>query len=165
MKHLKKLLHLLPAISILIICFSINTNTFAAWDDIDVDYYIIPKISEKSKIKIQSGTQEIWKSWWKVMEKYKEIANSLTAEEQLNSWIMTRDTIMNYLVFVIKFLGQIWLVIWVWFIMYAGYKYMINVFGWNTADKTMISNAIIWVIIIIFSYAIMRFFLAIVWLS
>lgn len=166
MRHLKKLLFLLPTIWIIFSCLFINNSIFAnEWKKIDVDYYIIPKIKEESVKRIQDATTEIWKSWWSVMETYKEKAANLTTAEQLNSWIMTRDTIMNYLVFVIKFLSQIWLVIWAWFIMFAGYKYMTSIITWSSADKSMIPNAIIWVIIVIFSYAIMKTFTSIVWLT
>ncbi len=164
MKHLKKLL--LLTFFILILSLSINNYSFAAWsDNIDVDYYVIPKIKDESVKNIQEATEAIWKTWWSVMETYKAKAKTLTKEEQINSWIMTRDTIIDYLIFVIKFLSQIWLVIWAGFIMYAGYKYMVNVFTWNSIDKSMVPNAIIWVIIIVFSYAIMKTFTSFVWLS
>lgn len=167
MKHFKRILFLLPGIIIAFLSLSTNNYTFAAqgWDDIDVDYYIIPEIKEDSYEKIKTATERIWQTGQNVMEQYKIEAKSLTAAECFNSWIMTRDCIMDYFVFVIKFLGQLWLAIWVGFIMYAGYKYMINIFGWNTIDKKMVTNAIIGVLIIIFSYAIMKFFLAIVWLA
>ena len=166
MKYLKRTLLLLPSFFIIFSCLFINNYIFAAWD-IDVDYHIIPKITSKEISEIQKATEEIWRTWWSVMSTYKKKADELanSPAQQLNSWIMNRDTIMKYLVFVIKFLSQIWLVIWVGFIMYSGYKYMINVFTWNSIDKSMVPNAIIWVIIIIFSYAIMKTLTSIVWLS
>ena len=166
MKHLKKLLISLTTILVLIFSPITNNTTFSAgWDDIDVDYYIIPKIKEDSVTKIQGATTIIWMTWSHVMDTYRNIAKTLTTAECLSSWIMTRDCVMNYLVYIVKFLSQIWLVIWAVFIMLAGYKYMINVFNWNSIDKSMISNAIIWVIIIVFSYTIMKTFTSIVWLS
>lgn len=167
MKLLKKLLLLSPILLISLLIFPVNNTIFAAWNwnDIDVDYYIIPKIEDESLEKIQEKTKQIWMTWWHVMETIRNVSKDLTTAECLSSWIMNRDCIMNYLVFVIKFLSQLWLIIWTWFIMYAGYKYMINVFGWNTIDKWMVTNAIIWVIIIIFSYAIMKTLTSIVWLS
>lgn len=167
MKLLKKLLILSPTLLISLFIFPINNTAFAAWnwDNIDVDYYIIPKIEDESLEKIQEKTKEIWMSWWHVMDTYRDVAKTLTTAECLSSWIMTRDCVMNYLVFVIKFLSQLWLIIWTGFIIFAGYKYMINVFGWNTINKWMVTNAIIWIIIIIFSYAIMKTLTSIVWLS
>ena len=167
MKHLKKLIILLPTILILSINLSVNNYTFAgeAWKDIEVDYYIIPKIEDKEISEIQEATEEIWKAWWSVMETYREKAENLTVPQQWNSWIMTRDAIMKYLVFVIKFLSQFWLVVWAGFIMYAGYKYMISVFNSNRTSPDMVKNAIIWVIIVVFSYAIMKTLTSIAWLS
>ena len=164
MKQLIKLF--LTTILIVIISLSIDNHSFAAWsDDIDVDYYVIPKINEESIQKIQDATDAIWRTWWSVMATYRAKAQTLTKEEQINSWIMTRDTIMDYLIFVIKFLSQIWLVIWAGYIMFAGYKYMTSVLTWSSAEKSMIPNAITLVIIIIFSYAIMKTLTSIVWLS
>ena len=165
MKHLKKLLLSLPIVFIMLISLTIN-NFILAWnDDIDVDYYIIPKIDESSVQKIQDATDKIWKKAWNVMDYYRDEAKNLTPEEQRNSWILTRDSIMSYLKFIIKFLSQFWLLTWAGFIIFAGYKYMVSVFNWNSTDKSMITNAIIWVIIIIFSYAILKTFTSMVWLS
>lgn len=166
MKLFKKLLIATPIILIISYTVSINTYTFSSdGKDIEIDYYIVPEIKESSLKKIQDATKEIWESWQHVMETYRAKAKELTTAEQINSGIMNRDTIMNYLVFVIKFLSQLWLVVWAGFIMYAGYKYMLSVFNANRTSPDMIKNAIIWVIIVVFSYAIMKTLTSLVWLS
>ncbi len=129
-------------------------------------FNIIPELTEEEAIKANQKIKEIWSTWWEVMNKYREVAaKDFTIEQQLATWVMNRDTIMNYLVFVIQFLSQLWLLVWVVFIMYAWYKYMVSVFeGWKTPSST-VKNAIIWVLIIIFSYAIMRILTSIIWLT
>lgn len=129
----------------------------------DVDWFnIIPKIDDWNVDRINTEIGDIWSVWWYVRENYNEAADRMWksghVEEQIASWIMNRDTILNYLVFVVKFLSQLWLLVWVIFIMYAWYKYMVSVFAeWKTNGAWgMLKNAIIWVIIVIFSYAIMK---------
>ena len=146
--------------------FSLSINTSIA-DDLVVDgFNIIPELSDDETKEANEKIDEIWKVWWHVMEKYRQVAsNDFNTSQQLATWVMNRDTLMNYLVFVIKFLSQLWLLVWTIFIIYAWYKYMVSVFeSWKTPSST-IKNAIIWVLIIIFSYAIMRILTSIVWLT
>jgi len=126
---------------------------------------IIPELEDEELSEVQQAVDKVWQTWWSVMDTYKIEASHLTTEQQLASWIMNRDTIVNYLVYVIKFLSQLWIVVGVVFIMYAWYKYMISVFAWWKTPSTTIKNAIIWVIIVIFSYAIMKVLTSLVWLS
>lgn len=126
---------------------------------------IIPELEDDELTKVQQAVDRIWQNWWSVMDTYKIEAGQLTTEQQFASWIMNRDTIINYLVYVIKFLSQLWIVVGVVFIMYAWYKYMTSVFAWWKTPSTTIKNAIIWVIIVIFSYAIMKILTSLVWLS
>ena len=145
---------------------NIPCHTFAAEEDIEVDWFnIIPEIEDTTDI--NKHIKEIWESWWNVRKKYNEVASSadFSTSEQISSWIMNWDTIMNYLVFVVKFLSQLWLLVWTWFIMYAWYKYMVSVFNWWRTPTSTLSNAIIWVIIVIFSYAIMKTLTSLIWIS
>lgn len=137
-----------------------------AEDDLSVEgFNIIPELDEDQIANVNAAISGVWAQWWEVRKEYNIKAGKLKTSEQLASWIMNRDTIMNYLVFVIQFLSQLWLLVWVIFIMYAWYKYMVSVFeSWKTPSST-IKNAIIWVLIIIFSYAIMRIFTSIIWLT
>ena len=126
---------------------------------------IIPELDDGEVREINEAIDRIGKTGWNVRNEYNKTASGLSTSEQIASWIMNRDTLVNYLVYVIKFLSQLWLVIWVVFIMYAWYKYMVSVFnGWKTPSST-VKNAIIWVIIVIFSYAIMKILTSLVWLS
>ena len=159
---LKELIILVISASFLYL--SIPTN---AQNDIpEVDWFqIIKELDNDEMTEVQTAVNNIWKTWWHTMDTYRREAEHLTPEQQLASWIMNRDTIINYLKYVVKFLSQLWLVVWVVFIMYAWYKYMVSVFTWWKTPSSTIKNAIIWVIIVIFSYAIMRILTSLVWLS
>jgi divalent metal cation (Fe/Co/Zn/Cd) transporter len=69
---------------------------------------------------------------------------------------MTRDTILDYAVLLLRFLSQVGLMIGGIMIVYAGYRYILNVLEAAEPDPSLIKNAIIGIMVIIFSYAIMR---------
>ncbi len=143
------------------------TVTIADSNELDVNWFdIMPKLTPEEMTDVNKKIEEIWEVPWHVREKYNKYASSgMSTSQQLASWIMNRDTIMNYIVFIVKFLSQLWLLVWAWFIMYAWYKYMISVFNWWKTTNSTLKNAIIWVIIVIFSYAIMRILTSIIWLT
>lgn len=134
----------------------LKSNTIYA-DEISVDWFnIIPKLTDSEISVIDEKIKNIWSSWKYVMEKYREEAKHLETKEKVASWIMDRNTIMDYLVFVVQFLSQLGLLVWAGFIIYAWYNYMISVINKGKTSNAPILNAIIWIIIIIFSYAIMK---------
>ena len=140
--------------------FIVPSNVLANQSqDLDpIDFSIVPELKPEEVTKINTKIDRIWSEWWQVWKHYTDEADQLTTSQQVASWIMNWDTIMNYLVFVVQFLSQLWLAVGVLFIMYAWYKYMSSVFNWwklNNANDT-VKNAIIWVIIVVFSYAILK---------
>lgn len=128
-------------------------------------FEIMPKLEPEQIDKVNEAIDYIWNKGGEVWQRYDEKAKGLTTSEQIASWIMTRDTIMNYIVFIVQFLSQLWLLVWAWFIMYAWYKYMLSVFNGSKTPSSTLKNAIIWIIIVIFSYAIMRILTSIIWLT
>ena len=142
------------------------TITNANDEELDVEgFEIMPKLTWWQIDKVNQAISWISSSAWEVRKRYNEEAKNLKTSEQIASWIMNRNTIMNYLVFVAKFLSQLWLLVWAWFIMYAWYKYMLSVFSWWKTPSSTLKNAIIWVIIVVFSYAIMKILTSIIWLT
>ncbi len=135
--------------------------------ELDVDWFnIIPELSDEEISKVDKAIKDIWTTWKNVRNAYNQKASELSTSEQIASGIMNRDTIMNYLVFIVQFLSQLWLLVGAIFIIYAWYKYMTNIFfGSKSTPSSTIKNAIIWVIIIIFSYAIMRVLTSFIWLT
>jgi len=143
-------------------------NIYAQNNDLKVDWFnIMPELTKKEIDSNHEAITSIWQSWWEVWKKYNEIASSwdFSTSQQITTGIMNWDTIMNYLVFIVQFLSQLWLVVWFWFIMYAWYTYMLSVFNWLQTKSSTIKNAIIWIIIVIFSYAIMKTLTSIIGIS
>ena len=138
-------------------------NAYAAWNDIE-GYTIIPELTPEETSAVATATEEIWSTAWEVMKTHREEAKKLTTSQKIASWIMDWDAIIEYLSMIVKFLSQAWLVVWVVFIMYAWYKYMVSVFNWWQVPSKVLKNAIIWVIIVIFSYAILRTLTSLVWI-
>ena len=93
-----------------------------------------------------------------VMERYTEIANGdYELSEKMASGILDRDTILDYLVYAIKFMSQVGILIGAIRIIYAGYCYATQIFaGQSGKGNEAIKNALLGVIIIVFSYAIMK---------
>ena len=135
-------------------------------EELEVDWFdIMPRLKPEEVADVNQKIKEIWSEGWKVWENYNKNASWMTTSQQIASWIMTRNTILNYIVFIVKFLSQLWLLVWAWFIMFAWYKYMVSLFTWGKAPSSTLKNAIIWIIIVIFSYAIMRILISIIWLA
>ena len=165
----KKLLTCIIKLSIFFVSLSfIPLFANAADSDLEVDWFeIMPKLKPEDVTTVNEKIKEIWSVGWEVRERYNETAESedFKTSHQIASWIMNRDTLMNYLVFIVQFLSQLWILVWAIFIMYAGYKYMLSVVNkWKVSSSTL-RNAIIWIIIVIFSYAIMKILTSIIWLS
>ncbi len=151
------------------ICLSITIlpiTTLANDSDLQVEWFeIIPKLTEDEIETVEKAITDIWDTGNEVWDTYNQKASELKTSQQIASWIMNRDTIMNYLIFIVQFLSQLWLVVGVGFIMFAWYKYIISVFNWLKTPTSTIKNAIIWVIVVIFSFAIMSILTSIIWLT
>ena len=133
-----------------------STGVYAE-GEVKVDWFnIMPKLKESEISQVDQAIVDIGKEWWKVWTKYNQNADKLSTSQQVASWIMNWNTILNYLVFVVKFLSQLGLFVWAVFIMIAWYKYMVSVFNGGKLPTETVKNAIIWVTIVIFSYAIMK---------
>lgn len=121
------------------------------------DFLIIPESEKPSEI----GTivNDIGSQWGGVIDRYNAQAEkNKDIGTAFATGVFTRDTILDYLVYLIRFLSQIGILIgWV-MIIYAGYIYATAVFNDNNISKAKdaISKAILWIIIITSSYAIVR---------
>ncbi len=136
-------------------CLSIPTWTAA--QNASNDYEIIPKASSGGEV--EAAVEAVGKEGGNVRDTYTEKADELkTLGNQMASGIMTWDTLLNYIVYLVRFLSQIGIVIGVVMIIYAGYLYASSVFspGNMTKGKSALTNAIIGVLVVTFSYAIMK---------
>ncbi len=97
-----------------------------------------------------------------VIEEYNNQAEKL--EKSWDIWtafatgVFSWNLILLYIKYLIKFLSQIGLVIGALMIIYAWYLYASAVFAGSNPQKwaTAVKNAIIWILIIVFSYAILK---------
>lgn len=164
----KKFLVGMFIVSVISLSLVFISPVFAAGDDSDLEvdgFNIIPALKDGQIDKAEKAIQNVWQTWWKVLDTYNQEAKNLTTSEQIATWIMNWDTIINYLIFVVQFMSQLWITIGVIFIIYAWYQYMLSVFkGWK-APSDMVKNAIIGVIIVIFSFAILKTFTSFIWIS
>ena len=162
-KTLKRFIIITALSAFCIISYSNITN---AASNLKVKWFnIMPEISAKDTARLNAEITEIGSVGWHVWENYNDAAGRIPTDSQVASWIMNRDTIMNYLVFIVQFLSQLGLVVWAAFIMYAGYKYIVSLFEWWKVPSATVKNAIIWILIVIFSYAIMKILTSFIWLS
>ena len=122
------------------------------------DFEIIPKATDQNKV--DQAVEAVGASGWSVWENYNSGAQALKGSvgDQMASGIMTWDTLLDYVVYVVRFLSQKGIVIGVVMIIYAGYLYASSIFSPTNMSKwkTAITNAIIGVLVIAFSYAIMK---------
>lgn len=120
------------------------------------DFEIIPE----AKTEVETAVETVGQSGGNVREQYNQQAEKMENDigSQLASGIMTRDTLLDYIVYLVRFLSQIGLVIGVVMIIYAGYLYASSIFSPSNMSKgkSALINAIIGVIVVAFSYAIMK---------
>ena len=137
-KNMKKLLSIFISIFILWLCFTHAQSLIPGWWD-KAGWYV-------SEVSV----------WWEVMAKQKDLIKSwdMTLSDQLSSWIMSWDTILDYCVYLVKFLWEVALLVWAVAIIYLWYKRITKEFlGNQPKGLTMV---IIWILIIIFAYVIVK---------
>jgi len=123
----------------------------------DVDFAIIP---EADNAGIIDEVEKVAQKPGEVMDTYKEIANKQwrTLWDKMASWIMNWDTILDYVVYLVKFLSQLGLLVGACMFIYAGYLYASSVFSGGDAGNAnkAVKNAIIWIVVLSFSFAILK---------
>lgn len=95
-------------------------------------------------------------SGWKVWDIYKDIVknDNMSMADQIRSWIMGWDTILDYCAYLARFLGEVALLVWALAIIFLWYKRITkNVFWESPKGLTMV---IIWLLVIIFAYVIIK---------
>lgn len=144
----RRLLYLLASIVVVW-----NGIAFAQSDDWS-DLQIIPEVDKN----LLHDTQNYIIHWnnWTVRDRFNERASNLETKEQIVSGVMTRDTLLDYGAIVLKFLSQVWITIGAVMFIVVWYQYITSVISGSSPQPDLIRKAIIWVLVIIFSYAIMR---------
>lgn len=119
-------------------------------------------IPEANRDTVVEDVQRISENWWHVRDVYNKTLSGDYGKrdlaDQLSSWIMDRETILDYFARFVRYLSELGIFVGACFIVYAWYIYATAVFmeGKVEKAKTAIKNAILWVVIITFSYAIMK---------
>lgn len=174
---MKTLFHIIIVMLSLLFSFTWNFMwVYAATNSTSNEgFFIIPKWSDyvgtwiienwetraKTTLDAVKRVAEPW-SWdanTTLWERYNDEAENMRNDvwQQFATWIMNWDTLINYTVYLVRFLSQISLVIWAAMFIYAGYTYAMWVFNWHASKWTeYIKSAIIWIVVVIFSYAIIR---------
>lgn len=126
----------------------------------EVRFEILPESeSNASDQELNEVIKEIGKTWGLVNDSYTVQASKMEVGDQIKTGIMTRDTLINYLVYIVKYLSQLGMFIGAIMLIYAGYLYATQVFWWQlNKAKDAIKYAFIGIFVITFSYAIMKFF-------
>jgi len=141
----------------LIICglfFSVQAQEFHILPELDDSELVQDDVKEVGNV--HDNVNDEYESVW---DKYKEISNDSKRSlwDRMASWIMSRDTLLDYVVYLIRFLSQVGLLIGAIMIVYAGYQYATDIMGGDASKwKSSVKYAIIWVVVISFSYAIIR---------
>ena len=142
-------------------CLSFPTFSQQGLENTENNLHIIPKSSKDWKSAAEY-VKEVWSWEWTVIERYNKQATEIAEQKDLwkafETWIINWDTLLSYIVYLMRFINQLGLLIWSIMILYAGYQYAWTIFKfWDpTKGKNAIKNAIIWILVIVFSYAIWK---------
>lgn len=149
MKHLIMISALIIGSSIL--------PTFAD-EDPATNFTIIPQSSNKDTVTQQVkslGSTDAAGNFW---NKYRDAADNKVVDvgDQLASGILNRDTLLNYTVYLVRFMAQFALFVGALMVIYSGYNYAMAAFTGKQGSADPIRNAIKGILIITFSYALIR---------
>lgn len=143
---------------LLIIMFQLCIPSIIVFAQTPNDYEIIPEATNQDTV--NGAVKAVGDNWGNVRDTYNQKASDMknSIGDQMASGIMTRDTLLDYVVYLVRFLSQIGIVIGVVMIIYAGYLYASSIFSQSNMSKgkTALTNAIIGVLVVVFSYAIMK---------
>lgn len=124
------------------------------------NFFIIP--DETNEAQVIDSVRKVGSGWWTVWDRYNTEADRLSNSvgNQFASGIMTWDTLIRYIVYLVRFISQIALVIGAVMIIYAWYIYATGIFtsSWDGASEgnKAIRYAIEWIVVVASAYAIMR---------
>lgn len=94
--------------------------------------------------------------WWEVLERQKDTVSNweMSLWDQLASWIMGWDTILDYCAYLVRFLWEVALLIWALASIYVWYKRIFkNLFPEPPKGLIMV---IVWLLIVIAAYVIVK---------
>lgn len=107
-------------------------NTYA--NNTENNFFIIPKSTNAAQ---ESGyIHDIGSKAGNVTNRYREIAEMTGRKlgDQISSGIMSRDTLLQYIVYLVRFVSQVGILIGAVRIIYAGYIYATAIFNGANAE-------------------------------
>ncbi len=149
-------------IYICIILFFVSTSSVWAQSPSSnevKDYVIVNQANQSNvdaRVKAVSTTKGSVRDEYNAQLNDKSFNNPANISDQLASGIMSRDTIMDYAVYLLRFLSQIALLIGALVFVYNGYQYILETIGMGSPNSGNMKNAVIGMCIVFFSYAIMK---------
>jgi len=132
----------------------------------DVGFEILPAINSQSQV--IKDVKDVWEVHVDTKDAFDSVNDKikfLSAEkdgksrplaDKLAAGMINWDVLLDYVVYIIRFMSQIGLLIGAVMIIYAGYIYASSVFTGKDGTMKPVINAIIGVVVITFSYAIMK---------
>lgn len=153
---MKKILFWLASSFFILWLFSQTLPVFAQGTQIEVIPNAPLPMTWWQSGQLENAHDRIIDTDWKVRTEYNKEVKKLTTAQQITSWIMTWDTLLDYWQNILIFLSQAWIAMGGLMFIYVGYQYIMSIIGWESPKKSLITNAIIGILVIIFSYAIMR---------
>lgn len=120
------------------------------------NFEVIPE----AQTDVSSDVTDVGKAWGSVWDTLNGKANTYEKKgdigAQFASGAFTWNTILEYIIYLVRFLSQLALVIGAAMIIFAGYKYASAAFTGKPGGQEDIKNAIIGILIVVFSYAIIK---------
>ncbi len=132
----------------LVVSFSWMLFTYAQEE---LDFSIIPKSEWLDGNEIKNIAE-----WGSVRDNYNREAENIGTDEtrtadQIQSGIMNRDTILNYIVYLARFIWELGLLIAALVLIYMGYDRAAKVFSFSDSKISMVIK---WLIVVIGAYFI-----------
>lgn len=158
---------------IALIAFFIATSVFSH-HAFATQIELIPEAKGSDPAKIadciagMSGTYlDVNCSKWTVQDRYSAFVKQgkMDLGTMFATGVFSWDAIKLLLSHTIRFLSQIWLLVGAIMIIVAWYKYATAVYKWSDPGKKDIVNAIVGVLIVIFSFAIIRILQSASWIG
>lgn len=143
----------LPLFALITLVSSFYSFSFAADS---ADFVILPRASESETEEIVDKISTTSGDVWEEINRINYADGGISLEEQLASGAMNRDTIIDMIAYAISKISQLALFIWALMIIRNGYQYAAHAITWDLPNADNIKNAVIWICVVIFSYAIMR---------
>ena len=128
--------------------------TLFAWVSLAAEQASFSIIPEPETSESASNiVNDVAKSWGHVRENYRKNAQWRSLGTQLASGVMTWDTILDYAVYLMKFLWQLALLAWAIMIIYLWYEKAIKpLFG----SAWKLWHIILWILVVTFAYVIIK---------